>query len=41
MVAAKRVIDVLAALRKEPSGAFVDIRALLDPETYARLYEAR
>jgi NAD(P)-dependent dehydrogenase (short-subunit alcohol dehydrogenase family) len=36
--AAVKVLDILDALRDHPSGAFVDIRALLDPDAYARLY---
>ena len=36
--AARRVLSVLPALRAEPRGSFVDIRKLLDPDAYARLY---
>ena len=36
--AAQRIFSVLPALREQPSGSFVDIRQLLDPEAYARLY---
>lgn len=36
--AAERVVSVLASLRDYPSGSFVDIRAILDPHEYARLF---
>lgn len=36
--AARRVVQVLPELRSRPSGDFIDIRELLDPEAYARLY---
>jgi NAD(P)-dependent dehydrogenase (short-subunit alcohol dehydrogenase family) len=37
--AAARVLEVLPILRSAyPSGAFVDIREILEPEAYARLY---
>ena len=36
--AARRILSVLPALREQPSGSFVDIRQLIDPEGYARLY---
>ena len=36
--AARRVVSVLEALRERPSGSFVDIREILDPEAYAALY---
>jgi len=39
--AARRILSVLPALREQPSGSFVDIRQLIDPEGYARLYGKR
>lgn len=36
--AAQRVLSILASLRERPSGSFVDIREILDPAEYARLY---
>ncbi len=36
--AAEQVLSVLPRLRERPSGDFIDIRELLDPEGYARLY---
>ena len=39
--AAERVIGVLSELKQRPSGAFVDIREILDPDTHAKLYGAR
>ena len=36
--AAERVLSVLPALRERPSGSFVDIREILDPEGYAALF---
>ncbi len=39
--AAARIIEVLPRLRDYPSGAFVDIREILDPQEYARLFGAR
>ncbi len=36
--AAERVLGVLERLRERPSGEFVDLRELLDPEAYRRLY---
>ncbi len=40
--AAERVLSVLERVRRDyPSGAFVDIREILDPEGYARLYGDR
>lgn len=36
--AAERVVSVLSELKTWPSGSFVDIRAILDPEEYARLF---
>ena len=38
-LAARQVVEVLPQLRERPSGDFIDIRELLDPERYARLYE--
>jgi benzil reductase ((S)-benzoin forming) len=37
--AAGRVISVLERLRDWPSGSFIDLRQILDPEGYAQLYE--
>lgn len=39
--AAERVIAVLPELKQRPSGAFVDLREILDPDTHAKLYGAR
>ena len=39
--AAERVLRVLPALRREPSGDFIDIRQLLAPDEYAALMRAR
>lgn len=36
--AAERLVSVLPRLRDWPSGSFVDIREILEPETYAQLY---
>ncbi|WP_078120804.1 SDR family NAD(P)-dependent oxidoreductase [Thiosocius teredinicola] len=36
--AAERVLSVLSSLRDYPSGSFVDIRAILEPQEYARLF---
>ncbi len=36
--AAERILEVLDRLQEHPSGSFVDIRQILDPEGYARLY---
>ena len=36
--AATKVLAVLPLLKQRPSGSFVDIREILDPEGYARLY---
>ena len=36
--AASQVLQVLPALRDQPSGSFIDIRAILDPQAYAALY---
>jgi len=36
--AAERVLGALERLRERPSGDFVDLRELLDPEAYRRLY---
>jgi len=37
-LAAERLVSVLPRLREWPSGSFVDIREILDPERYASLY---
>lgn len=39
--AARQVMSVLAQLRERPSGSFVDIREILDPEAYQRLFGGR
>ncbi|MEN8168016.1 MAG: SDR family NAD(P)-dependent oxidoreductase [Pseudomonadota bacterium] len=36
--AAERLVSILPRLKDWPSGSFVDIREILDPEGYARLY---
>jgi NAD(P)-dependent dehydrogenase (short-subunit alcohol dehydrogenase family) len=36
--AATRVLSVLPALRERPSGSFVDIREILDPDAYRQLF---
>lgn len=36
--AAQRVLSVLPRLREQPSGSFIDLRQLLDPGEYARLF---
>jgi len=36
--AAERLISVLSRLKDWPSGSFVDIREILEPEEYARLF---
>ena len=36
--AAERILSVRDDLRRFPSGSFVDIREILDPDEYARLY---
>lgn len=36
--AAERVISVLERLTDRPSGSFIDLREILDPEGYAQLY---
>jgi len=36
--AAAKVLAVLPLLKQRLSGSFVDIREILDPEGYARLY---
>lgn len=36
--AAERVISVLPKLKERPSGTFTDIREILDPDEYARLF---
>jgi benzil reductase ((S)-benzoin forming) len=38
LAAAQRLVAVLPRLKERPSGRFVDIREILDPEGYARLY---
>lgn len=38
--AAERVISVLKRLKDWPSGSFIDLRQILDPEGYAQLYAA-
>jgi hypothetical protein len=38
LTAAVRLISILPQLRQRPSGEFVDIREILDPEGYASLY---
>jgi NAD(P)-dependent dehydrogenase (short-subunit alcohol dehydrogenase family) len=38
MEAAERILSVLDELRTRPSGSFVDIREILDPEGYAALF---
>jgi NAD(P)-dependent dehydrogenase (short-subunit alcohol dehydrogenase family) len=39
--AAQRLVEVLPALRERPSGDFVDIREILEPDEYARLFGGR
>jgi NAD(P)-dependent dehydrogenase (short-subunit alcohol dehydrogenase family) len=39
--AAERVISVLEQLKDWPSGSFIDLREILDPEGYAQLYAGR
>ena len=39
--AARRVLSVVPRLRDWPSGSFVDIREILDPEGYAELFGQR
>lgn len=39
--AAERVVSVLEALRERPSGSFIDIREIMDPEGYRGLYGGR
>jgi len=36
--AAQRLLSVLGQLRERPSGSFIDIREILDPAEYARLF---
>ncbi len=36
--AAERILSILPRLTEYPSGSFVDIREILDPEAYTRLY---
>jgi NAD(P)-dependent dehydrogenase (short-subunit alcohol dehydrogenase family) len=38
--AAAKVLSVVPQLRERPSGSFVDIREILEPELFARLYTA-
>lgn len=38
--AAARIVSVLPDLRDRPSGSFVDIREILEPEEYARLFDS-
>jgi NAD(P)-dependent dehydrogenase (short-subunit alcohol dehydrogenase family) len=38
VVAAERLVSILPDLRARPSGSFVDLREILDPEGYAALY---
>lgn len=38
VAAAERLVSVLPHLSDWPSGSFVDIREILDPEAYAKLY---
>jgi len=38
LAAAERLISILPRLKDWPSGSFVDIREILDPEAHARLY---
>lgn len=38
LAAAERLISTLPRLKDWPSGSFVDIREILDPEAHARLY---
>jgi len=39
--AAERLVYVLPQLKDWPSGSFIDIREILDPDGYARLYQGR
>lgn len=39
--AARQLLQVLPQLRQRPSGSFVDIREILDPQRYAALYAPR
>jgi NAD(P)-dependent dehydrogenase (short-subunit alcohol dehydrogenase family) len=36
--AAERLVSVLPRLKERPNGSFVDLREILDPEAYARLF---
>jgi len=36
--AAEKVLSVLSQLKERPSGSFIDIREILEPELFARLY---
>ncbi len=38
LAAAERLVSILPHLPGWPSGSFVDIREILDPEAYAKLY---
>jgi hypothetical protein len=38
---AERLLSALPALTARPSGSFVDIRELTDPDEYARLFGSR
>ena len=38
--ARQRLVSILPRLKDWPSGSFVDIREILDPEAHARLYGA-
>ncbi|MCP4408614.1 MAG: SDR family NAD(P)-dependent oxidoreductase [Gammaproteobacteria bacterium] len=40
-IAAERIISVLEEVRRFPSGSFVDIRQILEPEEYQKLMSAR
>jgi NAD(P)-dependent dehydrogenase (short-subunit alcohol dehydrogenase family) len=39
--AAARLVSVLPMLKSWPSGSFVDIREILEPEEYARLFKSK
>jgi NAD(P)-dependent dehydrogenase (short-subunit alcohol dehydrogenase family) len=36
--AARRLLSVLPELREQPTGSFIDIREILEPDEYARLF---
>ena len=38
LAAAERLVSILPHLPGWPSGSFVDVRDMLDPEAYAKLY---